>query len=43
MHDTLRVIECPVKILPLVSLEHVVLNAVQIPVVGGTTEGLDNL
>ena len=43
MHDTLRVIECSVEILPLVSLEHVVLDAVQVPVVGGTTEGLDNL
>lgn len=43
MHDALRVVECSVEILPLVSLEHVILDAVQIPVVRGTTEGLDNL
>ena len=43
MHDALGVIECPIEILPLVPLEHVILNAVQVPVVGGTTQGLDNL
>lgn len=43
VHDTLGIIESSIKILPLVSLEHVVLYTVQIPVVRGTTQGLDNL
>ena len=43
VHDTFWVVDGTVKIRPLVPPEHVVLNSVQVPVVGGTTERLDNL
>ena len=43
MHDTLGVVESSVQVLSLVLLEHVVLNAVHVPVVGRPTQSLDHL
>ena len=43
MHDALGIIEGPVQVLPLVSLEHVVLYPLTIPIVWGATQRLDHL
>ena len=43
MHDALGVVESAVQVFALVPLEHVVLNTVEVPVVGGPTQRLDHL
>ena len=43
MHDALGVVESSVQVLSLVFLEHVVLNAVHIPVIGRPTQSFDHL
>ena len=43
MHDTLGIVERSVQVLPVISPEKVVLNAVHVPVVRRATQGLDHL
>ncbi len=43
VHDALGIIERTVQVLPVVTFEHVVLNAIRIPVVGRATQRLYHL
>lgn len=43
MHDALGIIEGTIQVLPLVAIKHVCLDAIQVPVIGGTTQRLNDL